>query len=71
MVPDIKTAPSTAELHNILQSTAYNMLESFLTQYQANRRSGPPQRPSSPELNAVSISLHSNAHSGFEFMKCY
>ncbi|KAF9648447.1 hypothetical protein BDM02DRAFT_3180162 [Thelephora ganbajun] len=53
MVPDTKTAPSTAELNKILQSAALNMLESFLTQYQENRRSGSFQRPPSPELNAI------------------
>ena len=69
MVPDTETAPSTAELHRILQSAAYDMLESFLTQYQANRRSDPPQRPPNPEINAVSVSLRLNAYSRFEFMK--
>ena len=70
MVPDTQTAPSTAELNRILQTTAYDMLESFLTQYQTNRQSGSFQRPPSPELNAVSISLRLGVHPGFEFMKC-
>jgi hypothetical protein len=70
MVPDTKSAPSTAELHWILQSAAYSMLESFLAQHRANRRSGSLQQPPSPELNTVSISLRLDAHSEFEFMKC-
>lgn len=57
MIPDTNTAPPTAELRRILQSAAFNMLENFLTQYQAKRRSGSFQRLLSPEVNAVSILL--------------
>ena len=69
MKPDTETAPPTAELRKILQSASLDMLENFLTQYQAKRRSGSPQRPPGSEINAVSTALWLDVHSGFEFMK--
>ena len=71
MIPDTKSAPPTAELRKILQSAALTMLEGFLTQYQAKRRSGSLQRPLNPGVNVVSTSLRLGVPSGFEFMKCY
>jgi hypothetical protein len=69
MKPDTETAPPTAELRKILQSASLDMLENFLTQCQAKRRSGSLQRPTNSEVNAVSISLRLGVYSGFEFMK--
>lgn len=69
MLPDTKTSPSTAELHRILQSAAYSMLEGFLSRYRANRRSGPSQLPLNPNLEAVSTPLRLDKRLGFEFMK--
>lgn len=69
MIPDTETAPSTAELNRILQASAHEMLESFLTNYREKHRSNSLLRPPSSRFNVVSLSVHRGVHSGFEFMK--